>query len=113
MEEEKEQLALQVAEQKPYVMAFNRVIENATTYTLDTLSDILNVGRTTLSNKLKSLEWSMQDSSKGTSSTRYAEVQGYAKTIFDTKIVNGTERPIKKIVLTRKGLDKLIAIYNQ
>lgn len=113
LEEEKEQLALEVATQKPYVMAFNRVIESATTYTLDTLSDIVNVGRTKLSEMLKTMNWAMKDSSKGTSSTRYAEELGYAKTLFDIKIMNGKEIPIKKIVLTRKGLDKLVTILNQ
>jgi len=113
LEEEKEQLALAVAEQKPFVKAFERVIDAATTYTLDTVSDILNIGRTTLSNHLKSAEWAMQDSTKGTSSTRYAELQGYAKTVFETVTVKGVERPVKKIVITKKGLDKLVKLFNQ
>lgn len=113
LEEEKEQLELQISNQKPFIMAFNRVIDNAATYTLDTVSDIVNVGRTKLSESLKSMNWSMQDSSKGTASTRYAENLGYAKTIFDYVTINKKDIPIKKIVLTRKGLDKLISLYNQ
>lgn len=113
LEEEKEQLALKVSEQAPMVKAFERVIDNAATYTLDTVSDILNIGRNKLSETLKSLDWAMKDSTKGTASTRYAELQRYAKTIFDTAIVKGKEIPTKKIVITRRGLDKLITIYNQ
>lgn len=113
LEEEKEQLALEVAAQKPFVKAFERVIDAATTYTLDTVSDILNIGRTTLSNHLKSAEWAMQDSTKGTASTRYAELQGYAKTVFETIIIKGAEKPVKKIVITKKGLDKLVKLFNQ
>lgn len=113
LEEEKEQLALELSEQKPFVTAFNRVIDNATTYTLDTVSDIVNVGRTKLSEMLKTINWAVKDSTKGTASTRYAEEHGYAKTIFDTLVINGKEKPLKKIAITRKGLDKLVVILNQ
>ncbi len=102
-----------IQEQKPMIAAFNRVIDAATTYTLDTVSDILNIGRNKLSETLKNMEWAMKDSTKGTASTRYAELQGYAKTVFENLQINGKDQPIKKIVITKRGLDKLINIYNQ
>ena len=108
LEDEREQLQLQLSEQAPKIAAFERVIDGATTYTLDSVSDILNIGRTSLSKMLKSINWAMVDSSKGTSSTRYAELRGYAKTVFEYITIGGQEYKQKKIVLTKKGLDSLI-----
>jgi anti-repressor protein len=105
-----EQQHLLISEQTPKVEVFERVLNGMNTYTLDTISDTLNIGRTTLSKKLKDLKWAMQDSSKGTSSTRYAETNGYAKTVFEIVVVSGKEIKVKKIVLTKKGLDKLIQL---
>lgn len=113
LEDEREQLQLQLSEQAPKIAAFERVIDGATTYTLDSVSDILNIGRTSLSKMLKSINWAMVDSSKGTSSTRYAELQGYAKTVFEYITIGGQEYKQKKIVLTKKGLDSLIVKLNE
>ena len=108
LEEEKEQLQLQLEEQAPKVAVFERVLDGMNTYTLDTVSDTLNIGRTTISTKLKEINWAVKDSSKGTSSTRYAEECGFAKTVFEYVTIGGKDYKQKKIVLTKKGLDALI-----
>jgi phage antirepressor YoqD-like protein len=104
---------LKVVEMQPKVNAFDRVIDNSTTYTLDTVSDILNYGRTKLSEKLKDIGWAMKDSSKGTSSTRKSEESGYARTFFETVNRGEKEFKVKKIVVTKKGLDYLVNNFNE
>lgn len=115
LESEERALAAEakLLEAQPKVEAFDRVIDNSTTYTLDTVSDIINVGRNKLSDKLKQIGWAMKDSSKGTSSTRTVEEKGYARTFFET-IQKGTQEiKVKKIVITKKGLDYLVNNYNR
>lgn len=115
LESEERALAAEakLLEAQPKVEAFDRVIDNSTTYTLDTVSDIINVGRNKLSNKLKQIGWAMKDSSKGTSSTRTVEEKGYARTFFET-IQKGTQEiKVKKIVITKKGLDYLVNNYSR
>jgi phage regulator Rha-like protein len=112
--EEAKQLAeAKVLEQTPKVEAFDRVIDNSTVYTLDTVSDIINVGRNNLSSKLKEIGWAMKDSSKGTSSTRNVEEQGFARTFFETITRGQKEMKVKKIVITKKGLDYIVNNYSR
>jgi len=73
------QQQLLISEQAPKVIAFENVIDSANTYTLDSISDILNIGRTTLSKMLETKKWKTVKETNGTSSTRYAEENGYAK----------------------------------
>lgn len=115
LESEERALAAEakLLEQQPKVEAFDRVIDNSTTYTLDTVSDIINVGRTKLSDKLKQIGWATKDSSKGTSSTRKVEEVGYARTFFETIKRGSQEIKVKKIVITKKGLDYLVNNYSK
>lgn len=100
----------QLEEQAPKIRVFDRVLDGMNTYTLDTVSDTLNIGRTTLCKLLESKKWKMLTSKDGTASTRYSEINGYAKTVFEViPIGNNREKKIKKFVLTKKGLDKLIS----
>lgn len=99
-------------EMKPKVIAFENVIDSQTTYTLDSVSDILNIGRTTLSKILESKKWKTVREVNGTSSTRYSEENGYAKTIFEYINIGNKEIKSKRIVLKKKGLDKLIKELN-
>jgi len=95
-------------EMKPKVIAFENVIDSQNTYTLDSISDILNIGRTTLSKILEQKKWKTIKETNGTSSTRYAEENGYAKTIYEYIKVGKNDIKTKRIVLKKKGLDKLI-----
>lgn len=115
LESEERALAAEtkVLELQPKVEAFDRVIDNSTTYTLDTVSDIINVGRNKLSEKLKQIGWAIQDSTKGTSSTRKVEEIGYARTFFETIVKGNKEIKVKKIVVTKKGLDYLVNNYSK
>ena len=74
-----EQQQLLISEQTPKVIAFENVIDSQNTYTLDSVSDILNIGRTTLSKVLEQKKWKTIKETNGTSSTRYAEENGYQK----------------------------------
>jgi phage anti-repressor protein len=115
LESEERALAAEskILELQPKVEAFDRVIDNSTTYTLDTVSDIINIGRNKLSEKLKQIGWAIQDSTKGTSSTRKVEEIGYARTFFETIIKGNKEIKLKKIVVTKKGLDYLVNNYSK
>lgn len=115
LESEERALAAEskVLELQPKVEAFDRVIDNSTTYTLDTVSDIINVGRNKLSEKLKQIGWAVRDSSKGTSSTRKVEEIGYTRTFFETIKKGNQEIKVKKIVVTKKGLDYLVNNYSK
>lgn len=106
--EQIERQQLLISEQAPKVIAFENVIDSANTYTLDSVSDILNIGRTTLCKMLEVKKWKTVKETHGTSSTRYAEENGYAKTIFETIVVNRKDIKTKRFVLKKKGLDKLI-----
>lgn len=103
---EKQQLLL--TEQAPKISAFENVIDNANTYTLDSVSDILNIGRTTLAKMLEEKKWKTVKETHGTSSTRYAEENGYAKTLYEYIQINGKDIKTKRFVLKKKGLEKLI-----
>lgn len=111
-EEIREKLLLEannkIEEDKPKLIAFENVIDSANTYTLDSVSDILNIGRTTLCKMLEEKKWKTIKETNGTSSTRYAEENGYAKTVFEYIKINGKEIKTKRIVLKKKGLDRLI-----
>lgn len=106
--EQIEKQSLLISEQTPKVIAFENVIDSANTYTLDSVSDILNIGRTTLCKMLEEKKWKTIKETNGTSSTRYAEDNGYAKTVFEYIKINGKEIKTKRIVLKKKGLDRLI-----
>lgn len=108
---EKQQIL--ISEQTPKVLAFENVIDSQNTYTLDSVSDILNIGRTTLSKMLELKKWKTVKETNGTSSTRYAEENGYAKTIYEYINIGNTEIKTKRIVLKKKGLDKLIKESNE
>lgn len=108
---EKQQLL--ISEQTPKVVAFENVIDSQNTYTLDSVSDILNIGRTTLSKMLEFKKWKTVKETNGTSSTRYAEENGYAKTIYEYIKIGNKEIKTKRIVLKKKGLDKLIKESNE
>lgn len=99
-------------EMRPKVIAFENVIDSQTTYTLDSVSDILNIGRTTLSKILENKKWKTIKEQNGTSSTRYSEENGYAKTIFEYIKIGNKEIKSKRIVIKKKGLDKLIKDLN-
>lgn len=103
-----EQQKLLISEQTPKVIAFENIIDNANTYTLDTVSDILNIGRTTLCKLLEDKKWKTVKDINGTSSTRYAEENNYAKTVYEYIKVGKVEIKTKRIVLKKKGLDILI-----
>lgn len=110
--EQIEQQQLLISEQAPKVIAFENVIDSANTYTLDSVSDILNIGRTALSKLLEVKKWKTVKETNGTSSTRYAEENGYAKTIYEFIKIGKNEIKTKRIVLKKKGLDKLIKENN-
>jgi len=99
---------VQIKEQAPKVIAFENVIDSANTYTLDSVSDILNIGRTTLCKMLEEKKWKTIKETHGTSSTRYAEEIGYAKTIYEYVKIGKNEIKTKRFVLKKKGLDKLL-----
>jgi len=107
-----EVLLIENSEMKPKIAAFENVIDSANTYTLDSVSDILNIGRTTLSKVLEQKKWKTIKETNGTSSTRYAEENGYAKTVYEYIKINGKDIKTKRIVLKKKGLDKLIKEQN-
>lgn len=104
-----QQQQLVISEQTPKVLAFENIIDSANTYTLDTASDILNIGRTTLCKLLETKKWKTVREQNGTSSTRFAEENGYAKTLYEYIRIGRVEKKIKRFVLRKIGLDKLIA----
>jgi len=110
--EQIEKQAVLISEQAPKVIAFENVIDSANTYTLDSVSDILNIGRTTLASLLEKKKWKTIKETHGTSSTRYAEENGYAKTIYEYIKIGKNEFKTKRFVLKKKGLDKLIKEMN-
>jgi len=110
--EQIERQSLLISEQAPKVIAFENVIDSANTYTLDSVSDILNIGRTTLCGLLERKKWKTVKETNGTSSTRYAEEMGYAKTIYEIITINRRDIKTKRFVLKKKGLDKLIKEFN-
>lgn len=103
-----EQQQLVISTQAPKVIAFENVIDSANTYTLDSVSDILNIGRTTLCRMLEEKKWKTIKETNGTSSTRYAEENGYAKTIYEYVKIGKNDIKTKRFVLKKKGLDKLL-----
>jgi phage antirepressor YoqD-like protein len=105
---ERDGLKLELKEAQPKLNAFENVIDNANTYTLDSASDILNIGRNTLAKILEVKKWKTVREKNGTSSTRYAEENGYAKTIYEYIKINSKDIKTKRFVLKKKGLDKLI-----
>lgn len=103
-----EKQVLLIAEQTPKVLAYDKVIDNKTTYTLASLADISGIGRTTVANKLREFGWMKAIDKSGTESTQYAKDMGYAKTIFDTIEIRGKEVKKKQFVLFRKGIDRFL-----
>jgi len=103
-----EKQVLLIAEQAPKVLAYDKVIDNKTTYTLASLADISGIGRTTVANKLREFGWMKAIDRSGTESTQYAKDMGYAKTIFDTVEIRGKEVKKKQFVLFRKGIDRFL-----
>lgn len=107
-EEVIEQQQLLISEQTPKVLAYDKVIDNKTTYTLASLADISGIGRTTVTKLLREFGWLKAISRSGTESTQYAKDMGYAKTIFETVPINGKEIKKKQFVLFRKGIDRFL-----
>jgi phage antirepressor YoqD-like protein len=103
-----EQQQLLITEQAPKVLAYDKVIDNNTTYLLSTLADISGLGRGKVADKLREFGWLKSVQKSGTESTQYAKDMGYAKTIFDVKIVNSREMKTKQFVLFRKGIDRFL-----
>lgn len=103
-----EKQSLLITEQTPKVLAYDKVIDNKTTYTLASLADISGIGRTTVANKLREFGWMKAIDRNGTESTQYAKDIGYAKTIFDTVEIRGKEVKKKQFVLFRKGIDRFL-----
>ena len=112
-EEEIEKANEQLSLQAPKVQAFNNVIDNSGTFTVDSLSDMVNIGRNKLFQILRDWKWVMQNEPNGTASTRYAEEQKYARTLFDTIQIGKKERNVKRFVLTKKGYEKAILKLNK
>ena len=104
---------LLIEEQAPKIIAFENVIDNANTYTLDSVSDILDIGRTTLCRLLEKKKWKTIKKTNGTSSTRYSEENGFAKTIYEYIKINNKDIKTKRIVLKKKGLEKLIKEFKK
>ena len=104
---------LLIKEQAPKIIAFENVIDNANTYTLDSVSDILDIGRTTLCRLLEKKKWKTIKETHGTSSTRYSEENGFAKTIYEYIKINNKDIKTKRIVLKKKGLEKLIKEFKK
>ncbi len=94
-----------IAIQTPKVLAFEKVIDNKTTYTLASLADISGLGRGVVTVKLREFGWLKAVNSIGTESTQYAKDMGYAKTTF-SKESNGNK--YKQFVLFRKGIDRFL-----
>jgi len=111
--EQIEKQKLLIEEQAPKVVAFENVIDNANTYTLDSISDILDIGRTTLCKLLERKKWKTIKETHGTSSTRYTEENGFAKTIYEYIKINDKDIKTKRFVLKKKGLEKLISEFNK
>jgi anti-repressor protein len=95
-------------EQAPNVKAFKNVVDNSGYYTVDSLSDTVDIGRTKLYKILRDWKWVMKNSKNGTQSTRYCEEQRYGKTIFETIVINKKEINKKRFVLSRKGFELAI-----
>lgn len=94
--------------QAPMVKAFGNVIDNSATFTVDSLSDVVDIGRNKLFDLLRSWNWVNKKERNGTSSTRYSEENRFAKTLFETMEINGKEVNKKRFVLTRKGFELAI-----
>lgn len=96
---------LLIAEYTPKAIAFDKVIDNNTTYTLASLADISGLGRGTVADRLREFGWMKAVNVKGTESTQYAKERGYAKTTFSRES-NGIR--YKQFVLFRKGIDRFL-----
>lgn len=97
--------------QAPKVMAFENVINSATTYTLDSVSDTLDIGRTTLCKILEKMKWKTLKEKNGTSSTRFAEEAGFAKTVFEYIKIGSQDIKTKRLVIKKAGMDKLVDLH--
>jgi phage anti-repressor protein len=95
-------------QQAPMVKAFGNVINNSATFTVDSLSDVVDIGRNKLFDLLRSWNWVNKKERNGTSSTRYSEENRFAKTLFEAMEINGKEVNKKRFVLTRKGFELAI-----
>lgn len=110
--EEIESKDLLLLEQEPKVQAFDKVIDNSATFTVDSLSDVVDIGRNKLYDILRSWNWVVKKDKNGTSSTRYGEENRYCKTLFESISLNGNEVNKKRFVLTRKGFELAIKKLN-
>ena len=97
-----------IALQTPKVKAFENVINYAATFTMDSLSDTVDIGCTKLFELLRSWNWITKKDPNGTASTRYCEENRYGKTIFESIVVNGKTISKKRFVLSRKGFELAI-----
>ena len=95
-------------QQAPMVKAFGNVINNSATFTVDSLSDVVDIGRNKLFDLLRSWNWVNKKERNGTSSTRYSEENRFAKTLFEAMEINGKDVNKKRFVLTRKGFELAI-----
>ena len=98
-----------IEEQKPKVEAFDSVINDDNTYTLDVVSDVLDIGRNSLSRLLKMINWAVTNTVNGTASTRFGELNGYAKTVYEQVKIGDVLMKKKRICITKAGVDYLVA----
>jgi phage regulator Rha-like protein len=104
-----EQQQILLEEQAPSVKAFKNVVDNSGYYTIDSLSDAVDIGRTNLFKILRDWNWVMKKDDNGTQSTRYCEEQRYGKTIFETIVINRKSINKKRFVLSRRGFELAIS----
>jgi hypothetical protein len=108
-----EQQQIQLTIQAPKVQAFYKVIDNSATFTVASLSDIVDIGSNKLFDILRGWNWVVKKDTHGTSSTRYCEEQRYGKTLFMPIMIGLKEINKKQFVLTKRGIERAIEKLNK